>query len=142
VKNPADPNDPFLGRVLAIRIPPSHSVSRLKRHLSKQESIPEDKNIEFYDNLACHAPLKDIDHVDIIDPVGAGSTPGDPVALVILDTPKSLPETPASNTSSRSLATSSSPSLPSHLGGVPRLNGYDYILRTLVSYGRGHVLNG
>jgi hypothetical protein len=141
VKNPADPNDPFLGRVLAIRIPPSHSVSRLKRYLSKQESIPEDKDIEFYDNLACPGPLKDSDHVDIIDAAGAGSTPGDPVALVILDTPKSLPETPASSTSPRSLAPSSSPSLPSHLGGVRRCVGYDYILRTLDA-GRGHVLNG
>jgi hypothetical protein len=140
VKNHVDPNDPFLGRVLAIRIPPSHSAAHLKRHLSKQENIPEDKHIEFYGNLACRAPLKDTDHVDIIDPVGAGSTPGDPIALVILIAPKSQPETSASSTSPRSLAQSSSPSLPSYLGGFRRRYGYDYVLRTLDD--KGHVLNG
>jgi hypothetical protein len=125
VTDPADPADPWLGRVLSARIPPPRSVSSVKRYLSNQENITGEGNINLYVDLASKSPLKDTDLVDIVDPVGAGSAPGDPVALVILNDSNPSPI----------LDSSPAPDLPQDVGGIPRREGYDYTLRSLRSIG-------
>jgi hypothetical protein len=129
VKDPHDPDDPYLGRILSMRIPPPHSVASVKRHLSKRENIPEGRPTNLCENLSSRAPLKNTEHVDIIDPVGAGSTPGDPVALVILNSSNEQSETRGRTQSI--LEAHSSPDWSSHVNGIPRPWTYIYTLQTI-----------
>jgi hypothetical protein len=82
VKNPEFPEDPYLGRALAIRIPPPHLAASLKRHICGREDIADYEHASLFPDISCLTPLDDSEAVHILDRAGTGSTPGDPVALV------------------------------------------------------------
>jgi len=82
VKNPEFPEDPYLGRTLAIRITPPHLAASVKRHICGREDITDYDNTSLFTDILCLTPLDDSEAVHILDRAGTGSTPGDPVALV------------------------------------------------------------
>jgi len=82
VKNPEFPEDPYLGRALAIRIPPPHLAASVKRHICGREDIADYEHASLFPDISCLTPLDDSEAVHILDRAGTGSTPGDPVALV------------------------------------------------------------
>jgi hypothetical protein len=85
VKNPEFPEDPYLGRALAIRITPPHLAASVKRHLCGREDLGDDKNARLFTDISCLTPLDDSEPVRILDRSGAGSTSGEPVVLVMLE---------------------------------------------------------
>jgi len=82
VKNPEFPEDPYLGRALAIRIPPPHLAASVKRHICGREDITDYEHASLFTDISCLTPLDDSEPVRVLDRAGTGSTPGDPVALV------------------------------------------------------------
>jgi len=82
VKNPEFPEDPYLGRALAIRVAPPHLVASVKRHICGREDIAGYEHTSLFTNISCLTPLDDSEPVHILDHAGIGSTPGNPVALV------------------------------------------------------------
>ena len=84
VKNPEFPEDPYLGRTLAIRIPPPHLAASVKRHICGREDITDYDNTSLFTDILCLTPLDDFEPVHILDHAGMGSMPGDPVAVVSL----------------------------------------------------------
>jgi len=85
VKNPEFPDDPYLGRALAIRVTPPHTIASVKRHICGREDIANHKNTSLFDNILSRIPLDDSKPVHIFDHAEIGSTSGDPVALVMLE---------------------------------------------------------
>jgi hypothetical protein len=85
VKNPEFPDDPYLGRALAIRVTPPHIIASVKRHICGREDIADHKNTRLFNNILSHTPLDDSKPVHIFDHAEIGSTSGDPVALVMLE---------------------------------------------------------
>jgi hypothetical protein len=85
VKNPEFPEDPYLGRVLAIRITPLHLAASVKCHICGQEDIADYEHTSLFTNISCLTPLDDSEPVHIVDHTGVGSTSGEPVALVMLE---------------------------------------------------------
>jgi len=82
IRNPEFAEDPFLGRVLARRIPPPHTAARIKRYLCRNEGITNYTHTSLFTDLACLNPLEDSELVDITNPIGVGNAPGGPLALV------------------------------------------------------------
>ena len=82
VKNPEFPDDPYLGRALAVRIPPPHLAASVKRHICGREDITDYEHASLFTDISCLTPLDDSEPVRVLDRAGTGSTPGDPVALV------------------------------------------------------------
>jgi hypothetical protein len=82
VKNPEFPEDPYLGRALAIRFAPPHLAASVKRHICGREDIADYERASLFPDISCLTPLDDSEAVRILDHAGTGSTPGDPVALV------------------------------------------------------------
>ena len=85
VKYPEFPEDPYLGRALAIRIPPPHLAASVKRHICGREDIAGYEHTSLFTDISCLTPLDDSEPVRILDHSGVGSTSGDPVALVTLE---------------------------------------------------------
>jgi hypothetical protein len=84
IRNPEFLEDPFLGSVLSVRIPPPHSVAAIKRYLCAREYIQVDSaRVVLFRHIGCLDPLEDSALVGITDPVGVGHTPEEPIALVI-----------------------------------------------------------
>jgi len=84
VKNPKFPEDPYLGRALAIRVAPPHLAVSVKHHICAREDIAGYEHTSLFTNISCLTPLDDFEPVHILDHAGIGSTPGDPVTLVSL----------------------------------------------------------
>ena len=85
VKNPEFPNDPYLGRALAIRLTPPHTIASVRRHICSREDIADHKNTRLFDNILSRTPLDDSKPVHILDRAGVGATSGEPVVLVMLE---------------------------------------------------------
>jgi len=85
VKNPEFPEDPYLGRALAIRFAPPHLVASVKRHICGREDIADYEHTSLFPDISCLTPLDDSEAVRILDRSGAGSTSGESVALVMLE---------------------------------------------------------
>ena len=85
VKNPEFPEDPYLGRALAIRVAPPHLVASVKQHICGREDIAGYKHTSLFTDISCLTPLDDSEPVCILDRSGVGSTSQDPVALVVLE---------------------------------------------------------
>jgi hypothetical protein len=126
--------DPFLGYARASSIEPPHSAANIKHYISEREHFAEHTDVILFtdlDHLKSDSSFEDADPVDIINPTGPGSAPGNPVHLIIVR-PLELPGfTPEVGT--RRLVTALESSLPSLLGGVPRHAGYNYKVKTLLA---------
>src|SRR5204863_1917689 len=111
--------------VLATRIPPPHSAARIKQYLSRREAVADSTSSDLFADFSCLNPLNDLELVDTLNPVGAGSAPGDPIALVLLSPPDTITSTPTQVT------------LPQHATISPqpwdgtRPAGYNYTIRAL-----------
>ena len=82
--NPATPDDPFLGRVLATSITPPHNVDSLKRCLAKHEGINyRRKTISLFLTRSSKSPMDDTSKINIVKRTGTGATPRDALALVV-----------------------------------------------------------
>jgi hypothetical protein len=82
VKNPEFPEDPYLGRALAIQVAPPHTVASVKHHICGREDLADYEHTNLFTNISCLTPLDDSEPVHILDRAGTGSMPGDPVAFV------------------------------------------------------------
>jgi hypothetical protein len=85
VKNPEFPNDPYLGRALAIQLTPPHTIASVRHHICGRERITDHRNIRLFDNILSRTPLNDSKPVNILDRAGVGSTSGEPFVLVMLE---------------------------------------------------------
>ena len=86
-EHPVSPEDPFLGRALALRIPPPYTAENISRFLLKYENLVSNFNTsEFFAHVYSESSCWNVTFVNLSDPVGLGSKPGDPVALVVSGT--------------------------------------------------------
>jgi hypothetical protein len=82
-KTSATPDDPFLGRVTARSVPPPHNVKSLKRCLARFENIHDRTSTTLFLTPYSQSPMDDSGKVTILNPTGPGSTPQEPLALVV-----------------------------------------------------------
>jgi hypothetical protein len=85
VKNPEFPEDPYLGRALAIRVTPPHTIASVKRHICGRENIVNHKNTRLFEKILSPTPLDDSMRVHIFNHAGVGSTSEEPVVLVMVE---------------------------------------------------------
>ena len=87
-KTPANPGDPFLGRIKARSIPPPHldrdTAKTIKLSIAKAENIIDLKNTRLFLTPHSQLPMGDSDKVTALNRIssGPGSTPQDPLAFV------------------------------------------------------------
>jgi len=82
VQNPEFPEDPYLGRTIAIRIPPPHLAANIKHHICGREGIADYEHTSLFPDISCLTPLNDSEPVDILDHAGSGTTYENPIVLV------------------------------------------------------------
>ena len=81
-KTPVSPNDPFLGRIKAISVPPPHTAKAVKFSIAKVENIKDRTNTSLYLSPYGQSPMSDSEKVSILNRSGLGSTPQEPLAIV------------------------------------------------------------
>ena len=81
-KKPVAP-DPFLGRIKAISVPPPHTAKNVKRSIAKVECIEDHANSVLFLTQYSQSPTGDTDKIAILNRTGPGSTPHEPLALVV-----------------------------------------------------------
>ena len=81
-KTPAAPDDPFLGRIKSISVPPPRIVKTVKRSIKKVENIKGDESTSLFHTPYSESPMDDADKVIILNGAGPGSTPQEPLAFV------------------------------------------------------------
>ena len=80
--------DPFIGRIVSQRVAPPHTAASIKRFLSKQENISDHNCTNLYATIFSHSALEDGCYASVETGDGPGSSPQQPMALVISDPPK------------------------------------------------------
>jgi len=80
---PLDAGDPYLARILAKSVAPPHTVSSLKRCLSKVESIVNHRKTSLFLSTSSQTPMDDGHRLSLLNGSGPGSTPQEPMALVV-----------------------------------------------------------
>ncbi|KAJ7677127.1 hypothetical protein DFH06DRAFT_1034468 [Mycena polygramma] len=85
-KTASDPNDPLIGRLKALSVPPPLNAASLKRTLAQAERIADPMGLraDLYRLPSDQTPMDDSEPVSILGP-GIASTPADAVALVFID---------------------------------------------------------
>jgi len=85
--------DKTLGRLNANSIAPPHIAASIKHRIAKQEQLANHSDIALYLNLEDDTPIENSVRVNLsIDGQGPGSTPENPIGLVI-----ATPESPEAN---------------------------------------------
>ena len=82
-KTPLNAGDPYLARILAKSVAPPHTVSSLKRCLSKVESIVNHRQTSLYLSTSSQTPMDDGHRLSLLNGSGPGSIPQEPMALVV-----------------------------------------------------------
>jgi hypothetical protein len=82
-KHPVYPDDGSLGRINANWITPPHTAASIKRYLSKEEQIAENMCTSLFSEISSPSSLDDNVLMPILTGAGPGSSPGEPLALVI-----------------------------------------------------------
>jgi len=80
---PAFASDPYMGRVRANSITPPQTVHLIKRRLCKVENISDYLDSILYLSRSSRSPVDDGERVSVFTPEGSGSTPADPIELVV-----------------------------------------------------------
>jgi hypothetical protein len=80
---PASPSDPYLGRARANSVAPPQTVYLIKRHLCKIENISDFLGSILFLSGSSLSPLNDTERVSILTPGGPGSSPDEPMELVV-----------------------------------------------------------
>jgi hypothetical protein len=81
-KHPIFSNDRYIGRIDAIHVPPPHNAESIKRCIAIHEDI-DHRCILLFSVLSSDTPISDQDRVPILAGTGSGSTPQEPMALVV-----------------------------------------------------------
>jgi hypothetical protein len=89
-KNSFQEGDLYIGRIIATRIAPPHTASAVKRYLSKHENIADPSCTQLFPTLSSRTPMEDGGHVPIQFTEGPGSSPEQPLALVVSDSQRYL----------------------------------------------------
>ena len=84
-KTPVTPSDPFLGRIKARSVPPPgpRTVKAVKRSIAKVENIKDRESTSLFLTPYSQSPMDDADKITILNGTGLGSTPQEPLALVV-----------------------------------------------------------
>jgi hypothetical protein len=80
IQQPAFNDDLFIGRVIAIRVPPPHTAVNIKKYLARYEGLTQ--QIDLFVNPSDPGPVEDDVYVNITAE-GPWSTPERPIALVL-----------------------------------------------------------
>ena len=95
-KTPAAPDDPFLGRIKALSVPPPYhdTAGAVKRTIAKMERINDRASTSLFISPYSKLPMRDADKLTILNRAGPGSTPQEPLAFVaeILDSERRILE--------------------------------------------------
>ena len=83
-KNPVYSDDPNLGRILAKRVTPPHTVINLKKCLSNAEDIDKNITASLFVSASSQTPMDDSGHVSILAYPGPGCAPHEPMALIAM----------------------------------------------------------
>ena len=81
-KTPVAAGDPFLGRIKARSVPPPCTVKAVKGCIAEAENIKR-TNITIFLTSYSQSPMNDEEKVTVLNGTGPGSTPQEPLALVI-----------------------------------------------------------
>ena len=81
LRTPVTPGDPFLGRVKARSVPPPRTVKNVKRNITEVENI-KCTNATIFLTPNSQLPMGDAEKVTILNGMGPGSTPQEPLAFV------------------------------------------------------------
>jgi hypothetical protein len=85
-KQPADPHDPFMGRILVDSIPPPHTAASIKRCIVTSEELNNWKDSQLFVNVSRKSPMGK-GHISILTSERPGYTPEDPMAFVEIPHP-------------------------------------------------------
>ena len=66
-------------------MPPPHNAGSISRHIARRERIVDYDPITLFSTISSPTPMSDQDTLNILTGTGPGSTPQDPVALLIPD---------------------------------------------------------
>jgi len=80
-KQPADPNDPSVGRISVNSVPPPHTAASIMRCISKTEQLDNSKQSQLFVSISSASPIGE-GRVSILTSNRPGSTLEDPMAFV------------------------------------------------------------
>jgi hypothetical protein len=80
-KQPADPNDAYVGRISVDSVPPPHTAKSIIRCISKVEHIENSMQSQLYVNISSESPIEE-GYISILTSDRPGFTPEDPLAFV------------------------------------------------------------
>jgi hypothetical protein len=81
-KVPVNPDDPYLARIMAKSVAPPHTVSSLKRHLSKVEGITNHQDSSLFSAPSGQSAMDNLYRLSLLSDEGPWSMPQEPLALV------------------------------------------------------------
>ncbi|KAJ7894407.1 hypothetical protein B0H14DRAFT_2683008 [Mycena olivaceomarginata] len=86
-KTGSDSNQPFIGRIKAMSVPPPHTAASLQRALAHAERIPDPLGVRarLYRRPSDQTPIDDAAEMSILGASAIASTPGDALVLVFMD---------------------------------------------------------
>ena len=79
-KTPFDENDPSLGRVNTLSIPPPHTVSCLKNFVIRSEGI-SGHNVQLFEDEGSESAMKDSDTLALLSDTFPGFIEDQPIAI-------------------------------------------------------------
>jgi hypothetical protein len=80
-------SDQYMGRIDVIQVPPPHTAESIKRCIASHEfEIIDHKRVALFSSLSSQSALSNGDYIPILTGTGVGSTPREPMALVVVDT--------------------------------------------------------
>jgi hypothetical protein len=86
-----DPEEPSLGRIRVDSVAPPRSLTSIKLCISRVERTPALVNANLFEDTSCDTPLKEGHHNTILRTDGPGSSPNEPMAIVLMGVP-SIPD--------------------------------------------------
>jgi hypothetical protein len=89
-KQPADPNDPDVGRIRVDSVPPPHTAASIMRCISKREELDNSKQSLLFVSISSESPI-DEGHVSILTSSRPGATLDNPMAFVESPDPVAAP---------------------------------------------------
>jgi len=85
-KQPANSNDPYVGRINVDCVPPPHTAASIMRCISKIEELDYSLQSQLFTDISSESPIGE-GHVSILTSDCPGSTPDDPMAFVEMPAP-------------------------------------------------------
>ena len=82
-KQPLDPNDDSLARILALSVAPPHNVVQLMRAICTAENIPYQDSPRLYRSIDRRSRMADTTRVSILEDDGPGMSIMHPLVLVV-----------------------------------------------------------